>query len=330
MSGDGVPSIVGAAPETGAEHAPASPGDGGNTAGSSSEQLPTPSASTASGAEGAPGGDRPASARTAPGDAGRGDGEGSSRARTFAPNDAPDASTRRATRILAGLLAAAVTLSLAGWLWWRLVPDAPPAPPLPEPVPAPASATTYEDAVAIAQAQADRWLPGARLLNATMQVDWPWRVPTGRVTDLPATGWVTAIFLAPWDAPPGRNETAASLSVVLERLSRQIVLQETLGWETAAIPPATPTPGIDSTVASILAERGGGTEFRRACPELRHLSRIGLVSNAPGFPQHWLVTYEDSRRPEAHGLLLRIDAATGAVVGRAQDAPPCQGAEAAG
>lgn len=241
-----------------------------------------------------------------------------------------DAPVRRVRRILAGMLAAAVVLSLAGLLWWRLVPDAPPTPPLPRPGPAEASATTFEEAVAIAQAQADAWLPGARLLNATMQVDWPWRVPGGRVTDLPATGWVTAVFLAPWDAPPGRNETAASLSVVLERLSRQIVLQETLGWETAALPAATPTPGVDATVASILAERAGGTAFRRACPDLRHLSRIGLVSNAPGLPQHWLVTYEDSRRPELHGLLLRIDAATGEVLDRVEDAPPCPGSEPAG
>ncbi len=233
----------------------------------------------------------------------------------------------RTSRILAGLLIASAILSIAGLLWWRLVPDAPPPPPLPTPGPAEARATSYEDAVAIAQAQADRWLPGARLLNATMQVDWPWQVAGGRITDLPATGWVTAVFLAPWDAPPGRDETAASLSVVLERLSRQIVLQETLGWETAALPAATPTPGLDSTVASILAERAGGAEFRRACPAVRHLSRIGLVSDAPGFPQHWLVTYEDRRRPDLHGLLLRIDATTGDVLARAQDAPPCPASE---
>ena len=41
------------------------------------------------------------------------------------------------------------------------------------------------------------------------------------------------------------------------------------------------------------------------------------------WPQHWLVLYEDSRAPERHGLLLRIDAASGDVLERELDAPDC-------
>jgi hypothetical protein len=233
------------------------------------------------------------------------------------------AAERGATRILVTLLVVAAALVVAGFLYWRLVPDAPPPPPRPEATAPPPLGTTLEDAVALAERQADRWLPGAQLLNATMQVDWPWQVPAGRVRSVPATGWVTAVFLAPWDAPFGRNETAASLSLVIERLSGEIVLQETLGWETAPLPVATPVPAIDSATAGLLAERAGGTRFRRACPDLRHLSRIGLVANAPGFPPHWLITYEDAREPAHFGLLLRIDAADGAVLEQREDAPPC-------
>ena len=36
----------------------------------------------------------------------------------------------------------------------------------------------HHEAMGLAQSQADAWLPGAMLLNASMQVDWPWTVPS--------------------------------------------------------------------------------------------------------------------------------------------------------
>jgi hypothetical protein len=41
-------------------------------------------------------------------------------------------------------------------------------------------------------------------------------------------------------------------------------------------------------------------------------------------PQHWVVIYEDSRAPEKHGLLFKIDAETGRVLERRHDAAACQ------
>ena len=213
-------------------------------------------------------------------------------------------------------------IALAVWVW---TPEAPPLPPrLETTAPLVGSGATYESALPLAQAQADAWLPGAVLLNAAMQVDWPWTVPPDPPTALPGTGWLSYAFIAPWDAP-GRPPGAASLSVVIERLDGSVASRETVGWEQApAILPPPPLAAIDSAAATLLAEKAGGTAFRRACPQYRHLSRtFPVAAGRTEWPQHWVVIYEDSRVPDQHGLLLRIDAATGEALDQRSDAPGC-------
>ncbi len=149
-------------------------------------------------------------------------------------------------------------------------------------------------------------------------------MPSGTPTAIPGTGWLTYSFIAPWD-PPGRPPGAASLSVVIERLTGQVVTQETEGWEQAPElrPPPPPAP-IDSTEATLRAEVAGGTAFRRACPQFRHLSRTFPVAAGRGeWPQHWVIDYEDTRASDKHGLQFRIDATTGEVLDRDGDAPDC-------
>src|SRR5687767_11766071 len=78
---------------------------------------------------------------------------------------------------LLGIQILLAAVALAVWVW---TPDRPALPPLPgRTAPLVGSGATYESALAIAQAQAEAWLPGAILLNASMQVDWPWSVPPG-------------------------------------------------------------------------------------------------------------------------------------------------------
>ena len=237
--------------------------------------------------------------------------------------------SHRTGRVVIGALLAVQALlgiiALAVWVW---TPDAPALPPLPAATaPLDGSGATYESALPLAQAQADAWLPGALLLNASMQVDWPWDVPTGEVTALPGTGWLTYAFIAPWD-PPGRPPGAASLGVVIERLSGAVMTQETAGWEEAPTFPEPPPPAaIDATEATLRAEAAGGTTFRRACPNYRHLSRTyPVAAGRTAWPQHWVIIYEDTRVPEKHGLLFRIDAETGEVLARGGEAPACDAA----
>ncbi len=218
------------------------------------------------------------------------------------------------------ILLAAIALGV--WIW---TPDRPALPPLPtENAPLDGEGATYESALPLAQALADSWLPGAVLLNASMQVDWPWSVPQEPPETIPGTGWLTYAFVAPWD-PPGRPPGAASLGIVIERLSGAVVSQDTEGWEQAPeFRPPPPPAAIDSTVATSLAEEAGGTDFRRACPQYRHLSRtFPVAAGRTEWAQHWVVIYEDTRIPDLHGLLLRIDAQSGEILDRAGDAPEC-------
>ena len=147
---------------------------------------------------------------------------------------------------------------------------------------------------------------------------------SGSPTAIPGTGWLTYSFVAPWD-PPGRPPGAAFLGVVVERLTGAVVTQETEGWEQAPeFRPPPPPAAIDSTQATLRAEEAGGTDFRRACPQYRHLSRTFPVAGGrTEWPQHWVIVYEDTRVPDKQGLLLRIDAATGEVLDRDGEAPDC-------
>jgi hypothetical protein len=231
-------------------------------------------------------------------------------------------------KAIAALLGAQVLLAAVALGVWVWTPDRPALPPLPAgSAPLSGSGATYESALPLAQAQADAWLPGAILLNASMQVDWPWSAPSGTPTAIPGTGWLTYAFIAPWD-PPGRPPGAASLGVVIERLTGQVVTQETEGWEQAPeFRPPPPLAAIDSTEATPRAEEAGGTAFRRECPQFRHLSRTFPVAvGRTEWPLHWVVIYEDTRVPDKHGLLLRIDAETGEVLDHEGDAPECSAA----
>ena len=232
-----------------------------------------------------------------------------------------------ARRLILGVLGVALALALAGLLAWRLAPDAPPPPPLPAVAPT-GEPLTLESAERIARAQADRWLPGARVLNASMQIDWPWQRTA--IAGVPGGGWITFVYVAPWSAF-GRNERAASLGLVLERQSGQIVRQSVLGWETPPLLLATPTAaatpvaaprGLSSAAATVAAEAAGGTAFRMACPELRHVSRV-IPAGDVDTPTEWVVIYEDSREPDRHGFLVRIDAGTGELLETRSEAPLC-------
>ena len=228
-------------------------------------------------------------------------------------------------RVLWTLLGLQVVLAAAGVAVWRLAEGVPP-PPAPVSGPSPVVPATLESGAAIARRQADAWRQGAQLLSATMQVDWPWEPPPPVVTTVPGTGWLTYVFVAPWDPVLGREE-AASLTVLIDRLSGEVAAQTTLGWEEAPeFTPSATAANLTSTAAVLVAEAAGGTGFRRACPDRRHLTRVSLVEPRGGgaLPPHWLVTYEDTEQPGRHGLVARIDAVTAEVLAIESDAPPCE------
>jgi hypothetical protein len=236
-------------------------------------------------------------------------------ARTTVAVDRAERPTTVGGRVLWALLAVQVALAAAGIGLWRFGRA---SPGVPAPIGGPPAivSPTLEEGAAIARLRADAWRPGAQLLSATMQVDWPWDQTSEAVVAVPATGWLTYVFVAPWDPALGREE-AASLTVLIDRLSGDVAAQTSLGWEAApAVTPSAATPAVTSTAAVLVAEASGGTTFRTACPERRHLTRVSLVEpvGGGGLPAHWLVTYEDTLQPGRHGFRVRVDAATAAVL----------------
>ena len=227
-------------------------------------------------------------------------------------------------KVVVGLLVLQLLIGAIGIGVWRWTSEAAPAVPVvPMGGAAPAvQPATLESGEEIAAGQADAWRAGARLFSATMQVDWSWESPPVTVTSVPGTGWLTYVFVAPWH-PAGRREQAASLAVLIERLSGSVRTETTLGWGEAPPGEGAATAAVSSTAAVLAAEAAGGTGFRRACPANRHMTRVSLVTGTE-WPAHWLVTYEDAREPERHGLEVRIDAATAKVLRMVGDAPPCE------
>jgi hypothetical protein len=88
------------------------------------------------------------------------------------------------------------------------------------------------------------------------------------------------------------------------------------------VPSRPAATAITSLEAAAAAEAAGGAAFRYACPVYRHVSRVSLVTPV-GAPPHWLVTYEDTRQPDRHGLMITVDAATGEAVRIGGVAPEC-------
>ncbi|MDQ3693987.1 MAG: hypothetical protein M3464_10200 [Chloroflexota bacterium] len=224
------------------------------------------------------------------------------------------------------LLLTQVGLAVTGLAIWAWLPAVPAPSPI-RPATVEAWPASLESASPIAAAEAAAWLPEARLLHASLQIDWPWQAPpAGETEPLAATGWVGYVFAAPWTGP-AEPAGGATLSVLVERLSSEVVFQSTTAWATMpALPPVPTEPAVTSLQAVMAAEAAAGAEFRHACPVHRHLTRVSLVSS-PTEPPHWLVTYEDTRQRDRHGLIVTIDAATGEPLALGGTAPECEPVE---
>lgn len=228
----------------------------------------------------------------------------------------------RVRRLLGLLLVVQLGLAIAGLAVWGWLPAAP----APAPVAPTATGTwpaSLESASPVAAAAAAAWLPEARLMHAALQIDWPWEAPPpGETQPVAPTGWVDYVYAAPWTAP-GRPPGGATLSILVERLSGEIALQSATAWETMPEVPSRPAEtAVTSLEAAEAAEAAGGAEFRYACPVFRHVSRVSLVTPNRE-PPYWLVTYEDTRQPDRHGLIISVDVSTGEATQVGGMAPEC-------
>jgi len=236
--------------------------------------------------------------------------------------------SRRGVILVSALLA--LQLALAGaaigsWLRSRaLAPAAPNLPPISfgSGVATPVS---LESAFPLALAEAQRWNADSRLLSVEEEVDWPSQPPNAAALATPAGGWLTYVFVAPFHRF-GLSDTAATLSVLIERNGGAIASTTAAGWERAPAPLAVSLVGnkIPSRNALAAAEAAAGLAFRRACPASRHTTRIALAPGADGAPL-WTITYVQDNDNGNNALTIRINAQTGALAPIANRAPACSG-----
>jgi hypothetical protein len=211
--------------------------------------------------------------------------------------------------VVVGLLALQVVLALVGaGLWLRATyADDELSGERPLPAADVVSPVTLESALPLAIERASEWDEGARLVLAGAQLDWPLEVPPGPVRDLPGGGWLTYVFVRAGDGD------AESLSLLIERHSGAIVQEAVANWGGSAPAGALDLSSyaIGSVDALVAAENAGGTEFRRECPEARHLTRVSLSSADPA--PIWFFGYRDIRDGGAVPLAITVDATSGTV-----------------
>lgn len=180
-----------------------------------------------------------------------------------------------------------------------------------------------ETALPLAQATAKRWNPRAELLSASQELDWSPTATANSGQDQPGGGWLTYVFVAP-RSQFGADDQAASLSILIDRNSGNVVSASTLSWHEM------PTTSqlklgklpIDSTKAVTIAENAAGRSFRHDCATVRHSSWLNLIPAKVG-PPVWLITYADTRNPDRNGLAVRINAQTGKIISTVNQAQAC-------
>lgn len=231
------------------------------------------------------------------------------------------------TWVMPALVAIAVAIAalvIGGLVYWRAVPSAPMLPPVPGLVMASGpNGVTIEDAQPVFDQVAAEWLPGAQPIRIVMEVDWSSLPPDAKATTLPPGGVISAVYVAPWDAPFGKRQEAAALTMEVERGGGMMVNMQSQGW--GAMPDLAPVggaPKVTSAEALLIAEEEGGREYRASCPGVHNQVRVSWATTGPDAP-YWAVTYNDARVPEKYGMLMRIDGESGLVLEAREISQPC-------
>ena len=178
----------------------------------------------------------------------------------------------------------------------------------------PAGATlTTETGYDGALRRAQQWAGDAWLFAASLQVDWPTDAVAASGSEIPGNGWVIYTFASD-KRGVGPKGTAATLSLMVDRMSGVVIDERQMGWTWRPEREATDTTyPISSIVALFAAETTMGNGYRTACPRFRHLSRVSIVPEAGGTGAYWLVTYEDQRAGGQPAFTVKVDAVNGDV-----------------
>lgn len=241
----------------------------------------------------------------------------------------------------------------------RVARQGDPVLPAPQEVSAPVEGSlSLEQAAAAAATEAQRWRPGAAMVFASLQADWPLDDEEADPGAVPPGGWARFAYIDSVSAP------TAILSVEVERYSGAVVNASEQPWSALGQHPlilnALP---VSSLRALVIAEVAAGQSWRLGCPVDRHETDVTLVSASsdpaaaaptglpvatpttgestppatpvadgaepasdPAFEPVWLVTYRDGRDGGVNALSIEVDAADGTVRSIRDQSEPCDNA----
>jgi hypothetical protein len=185
----------------------------------------------------------------------------------------------------------------------------------------PANALTLMTGRERADQVAKAWDANARLVYASMQIDWPNGQPPETVTSISPFGWLRFVYLA--DIDGGRTDRA-TLSILIERVSGKLINQTVNQWtESFAEGDLFAQVTTSDTTAVLGTELGGGTDFRAACPKVRNRSIVSLVLDQSSGQPVWVIGYPGKNGDISTGMGFHVNAATGAVTVTRQPPSEC-------
>lgn len=185
----------------------------------------------------------------------------------------------------------------------------------------PATALTLMTGRERADQVAHAWDANARLVYASMQIDWPNQPPPTTVTSISPFGWLRFVYVT--DISGGRTDRA-TLSILFERVSGRLINQTVNQWtETFGEGDLFAQVSTSDTTAVLGTELGGGTAFRAACPGVRNRSIVSLVIDQSSGQPTWVVGYPGKNGDISTGMGFHVNAATGAVTVTRQPPAEC-------
>jgi hypothetical protein len=175
----------------------------------------------------------------------------------------------------------------------------------------PAMALTIPTGVDRGNQVAARWNDQAKLVFASMQVDWSTDAPPATITALSPFGWIRLLYVAPISNGPSEY---AALSVMFERVSGRLVAADASRWDLTP-PEAGLLDGVtvSDETAVLAVEISRGTAYRAACPNLRSQSLIAIERDPLSGAPIWSVSYRENGRDASGAMRIDVNASDGTV-----------------
>ena len=154
------------------------------------------------------------------------------------------------------------------------------------------------------------WRSDAKLVRATMQIDWPLEPQPEQFAELPQGGWILLAFLSKGELLTMRLDRGSGTIVetrllALVEASRDAYAAAAIDFEQAS---------TTSGTAARAADAAYGSEYRAACPEMRFVSWLTVAREPVTGQPVWRITYETRAEEPQPSMMLDVDWQTGDIL----------------